>query len=422
MAELRKRPKQGGQTKEKEVANERQPESTPAAPAGINWKKVFTRVAMGAVMVGILSAVVLSDHAILALFAVIVQVLAFKEIISLRYVEAKERNLKYFRSMNWFFLLGTLFYAHGKQVMLQFPIVEISRLTRYHTWICFIIYVIGFMWFILTLEKETYKYQFGQLTWTLTTLLIVIVQSHFFTNDIYEGIIWFILPTAIIVANDIAAYFCGLFFGRKIINRPFLSLSPNKTWEGFIGGCFWTIIFGVLFANFLSNYEWIICPKSDLTMFKPLHCTPDYPFVPQNYFLPETLAAFLTKYLGSDWSYVTFKPILFHALVFSLFGSLIAPFGGFYASGIKRAYKVKDFDAVIPGHGGFTDRSDCQFIMGLFLHVYYITFVKPEVVDAQRLLQAVLTLELRDQEIIYESLGAAIQFAKTHNITHIVGG
>ena len=64
-----------------------------------------------------------------------------------------------------------------------------------------------------------------------------------------------------------------------------------------------------------------------------------------------------------------------HAVFFALFASLVAPFGGFFASAIKRAFKVKDFDSFIPGHGGVTDRMDCQFIMSLFSYVYYSTFI-----------------------------------------------
>lgn len=59
-----------------------------------------------------------------------------------------------------------------------------------------------------------------------------------------------------------------------------------------------------------------------------------------------------------------------HAMIMSLFASLIAPFGGFFASGLKRALKIKDFGDVIPGHGGLIDRFDCQLIMGLFAYVY----------------------------------------------------
>lgn len=66
-------------------------------------------------------------------------------------------------------------------------------------------------------------------------------------------------------------------------------------------------------------------------------------------------------------NYTTFQ---LHALVLSLFASLIAPFGGFFASGFKRALKIKDFADMIPGHGGVTDRMDCQILMGMFTYVY----------------------------------------------------
>ena len=63
----------------------------------------------------------------------------------------------------------------------------------------------------------------------------------------------------------------------------------------------------------------------------------------------------------------------FHRLSFAL---LVAPFGGFFASAIKRAYGKKDFASLIPGHGGLMDRFDCQFLMMYFVSVYYNTFVK----------------------------------------------
>ena len=49
-----------------------------------------------------------------------------------------------------------------------------------------------------------------------------------------------------------------------------------------------------------------------------------------------------------------------HAIVLALCASIIAPFGGFFASGFKRSFRVKDFGNSIPGHGGMTDRMDCQ--------------------------------------------------------------
>ena len=51
---------------------------------------------------------------------------------------------------------------------------------------------------------------------------------------------------------------------------------------------------------------------------------------------------------------VTFHPN--SRLALSIFASTIGPFGGFFASGFKRAFKIKDFGDTIPGHGGFMDR------------------------------------------------------------------
>lgn len=97
---------------------------------------------------------------------------------------------------------------------------------------------------------------------------------------IFEGLIWFVFPTSLIVFNDIAAYFMGFTFGKKLINRPLLKLSPNKTWEGFVGAAFWTVVFGYYVraknrnhyilsnvlrmnnqgAGALSQYHWLTCP------------------------------------------------------------------------------------------------------------------------------------------------------------------
>lgn len=74
------------------------------------------------------------------------------------------------------------------------------------------------------------------------TLLIVVTQSYLILQNMFEGLIWFIVPVSMIVCNDIMAYLCGFFFGRT----PLIKLSPKKTWEGFIGGGILTVLLGMI--------------------------------------------------------------------------------------------------------------------------------------------------------------------------------
>jgi len=95
----------------------------------------------------------------------------------------------------------------------------------------------------------------------------------------------------------------------------------------------------------------------------------------------------------------------FHAVFLACFASLIAPFGGFFASGVKRAFKIKDFGDSIPGHGGLTDRMDCQFIMGAFSYMYYQSFIKVYKVGVDAVLNTAVTKLSPDQQLaLYQDL------------------
>jgi phosphatidate cytidylyltransferase len=114
-------------------------------------------------------------------------------------------------------------------------------------------------------------------------------------------------------ANDVAQYVWGKLFGRHKITP---TVSPNKTWEGFIGGWVTT-----------SALIWFVGPY-----FAPMH----------------------------GWGLFTI--------------ALTLPLAGFAGdvtmSAIKRDIGVKDTSGLIPGHGGMLDRADSlTFTAPLYFHL-----------------------------------------------------
>jgi phosphatidate cytidylyltransferase len=107
-----------------------------------------------------------------------------------------------------------------------------------------------------------------------------------------------------VVANDVGAYFVGSAFGRTPL-RPWIS--PNKSFEGLLGGTALTLL--VLFVIGLRD-------------------------------------------LSDTWSSTS------HLLILGIVISVLAPIGDLTESMFKRNLDVKDFGAVIRGHGGVLDRFD----------------------------------------------------------------
>jgi phosphatidate cytidylyltransferase len=87
-------------------------------------------------------------------------------------------------------------------------------------------------------------------------LYLIVVEAHFIMNNIFEGLIWFFLPAALVITNDIWAYICGITFGRTQL----IKLSPKKTVEGFIGAWVMTIFFGIILTSLLLRSSYFICP------------------------------------------------------------------------------------------------------------------------------------------------------------------
>jgi phosphatidate cytidylyltransferase len=65
-----------------------------------------------------------------------------------------------------------------------------------------------------------------------------------------------------------------------------------------------------------------------------------------------------------------------HGLALGAAVATIAPFGDLAKSMVKRQMKVKDFSALIPGHGGMFDRIDSLLFVAPVMY-YYVTVILP---------------------------------------------
>jgi phosphatidate cytidylyltransferase len=241
-------------------------------------------------------------------------------------------------------------------------------------------------------------------------LCLTVGQLKYVMHNIFNGLFWYVLPCSLVFVNDIMAYVAGVTCGRKFIQREFILVSPNKTWEGFIGGGIFTIVAAWHLAGFLAQFSWMTCPVNEFRLAPDaLQCEPHPIFMPAQAQIPSQIfdlfpAAIVKSFfpiveictnstnnnallrcVSGDHDLVhhhfelymtNYYPVQMHALWLGLFASLVAPFGGFLASAIKRAYGIKDFDSIIPGHGGVMDRMDCQFLMALYTWVHFNSFVK----------------------------------------------
>mmetsp|Transcript_7877 Transcript_7877/g.48741 ORF Transcript_7877/g.48741 Transcript_7877/m.48741 type:complete len:180 (+) Transcript_7877:863-1402(+) len=161
-------------------------------------------------------------------------------------------------------------------------------------------------------------------------------------------------------------------------------------------------------SKWMAQHEWMICPREDLSSGW-ITCDPDPVFLPAEYPLPTVLVRSLSQLDGfvPQWlprETVTMLPIQLHAVILAAFASIIAPFGGFFASGFKRAFKIKDFGDSIPGHGGLTDRMDCQCVMALFSYMYYHNFVNSGKDAVSNLLSAFMSLDQGEQFALFTEL------------------
>jgi len=147
--------------------------------------------------------------------------------------------------------------------------------------------------------------KFNYLTKSLLSCLYLALGSFFIIaladkdeNYLPKTVLFFYL---LIWVNNSIAYLIGKKIGKNYI---FKSISPKKTWEGFLAGLVFTVLTALIFYQFTLDYS-----------------------------------------------------IKFYIII-ALLISILSTLGDLIQSKFKRYANVKDSGSLIPGHGGFFDRMD----------------------------------------------------------------
>ncbi|MFT8324541.1 phosphatidate cytidylyltransferase [Oenococcus sicerae] len=173
-----------------------------------------------------------------------------------------------------------------------------------HTLIYFFILLI-----LLTTVLSNNKLTFDDAGSLVLSVLYIGFGFHFFLQARSENWQAFVFGLIIVWLTDSFAYIIGRKFGKhKLIPK----ISPNKTWEGSIGGSLVASIVGIIFALY-SNFA----PNFDLV----------------------------------------------EIILVTIFLSIIGQFGDLVESALKRFYGVKDSGNILPGHGGILDRFDSMLLV-----------------------------------------------------------
>jgi phosphatidate cytidylyltransferase len=186
---------------------------------------------------------------------------------------------------------------------------------KYFPLVCLLIVFAGF-WEIINLQRRM-PIQKKFVFYTVLPIYLPVSVLFLLFSSLPQTVLLFTLLT--VCAFDAFCQIAGQLFGkRKICPR----LSPNKTFEGLMGG------FAMSVGAFL--------------------------IIGKIFYLPE-----------------------FYVIVMGLGICFFAFAGDLSASWIKRRYGVKDFSSALPEHGGFLDRFDSFIASGAFVYLFNLFFQAP---------------------------------------------
>lgn len=206
--------------------------------------------------------------------------------------------------------------------------------------------------FVLLFVMQAYHLQLRFVALAMVPVFIVMINSIYLKDkseydklsNIYTGLLYIAIPLAlsnliafdkagnfsglllidffvIIWCSDVGAFTFGNLLGKKFPKKLFESVSPHKTWVGFFGG---------LFSSVLAAF---VLYETGILRFPLIHC-----------------------------------------LILSVIMSVAGVYGDLFESQWKRFYGVKDSGNIIPGHGGMLDRFDSTLMAMPFGAIYLAIF------------------------------------------------
>ncbi|MGR3741691.1 phosphatidate cytidylyltransferase [Companilactobacillus sp. DQM5] len=182
-----------------------------------------------------------------------------------------------------------------------------------------ILYIFSILLLLWTVFSKN-KFNFEDAGVSIVSMAYIGTGFHYLAairnvngTDFY-GFKLLIFALLIVWITDSGAYFVGRAIGK---HKLFPYISPNKTWEGSIGGTVIAVIIATIYAM---------------------------------YFLPNI-----------DFTYI---------IIISIIASIAGQLGDLVESAYKRFYRVKDSGKILPGHGGILDRFDSMLIVLPLLHLF----------------------------------------------------
>lgn len=172
-------------------------------------------------------------------------------------------------------------------------------------------------------ETEGFLGAVGTLSWGMMMTVFTISHMAYIlfagdsVNTVAGGAGLLIFLIFITQFNDVAQFTWGKLCGGRIIGKIMPKVSPNKTWEGFLGGLLTSAAVAALAGPYLTIMDWQFSAAAGAMI---------------------AIAGF---------------------------------FGDVTLSALKRDLGVKDTGALIPGHGGVLDRIDSlTYAAPVFVHAF----------------------------------------------------